>query len=244
MIVSYGTLYLIPTPLGEGDFASILPAGVQEQICLLNRFIVEHPKTARHFLKQLNLLQAMQTLQLEILDKHTPATELEALLAPLLAGEDVGLLSEAGCPAIADPGGLLVRLAHRKQIRVVPLVGPSAILLALMASGLNGQRFRFHGYLPIDSAARNKKIAELEKISIAADETQIFIETPYRNQKLLQALVQQCHTKTDLAIACNLTQPDEFVLTQAISVWRQGNWPDLHKKPTVFLLHALDKQLL
>lgn len=233
-----GTLYLIPTPLGAGELNWILPTGVQQQISRLQRFIVEHPKTARHFLKQLNLQQTIQTLQLEVLDKHTPATELETLLAPLLAGEDVGLLSEAGCPAVADPGSPLVRLAHRKHVRVVPLVGPSAILLALMASGLNGQQFCFHGYLPIDSVARAKKIAQLEKTSIAADTTQIFIETPYRNRKLLQALVEQCHATTDLTIACNLTQLDELILTQAISIWRQGNWPDLHKKPTVFLLHG------
>lgn len=236
--MSNGTLYLIPAPLGEGDPAWVLPVGVQQQISRLNRFIVEHPKTARHFLKQLNLQRAIQTLKLEVLDEHTPLTELEILLAPLLAGEDVGLLSEAGCPAVADPGGVLVRLAHRRQIRVVPLVGPSAILLALMASGLNGQRFRFHGYLPVTPDARDKKILQLEKASTVADETQIFIETPYRNRKLLEVLVQQCHAETDLCVACNLTQPDELVLTQAVNEWRQGNWPDLHKKPTVFLLHG------
>lgn len=236
--MAFGTLYLIPAPLGEGELDWILPVGVQQRINLLERFIVEHPKTARHFLKQVNPLRAVQVLKLEVLDEHTPASEIEALLAPLLAGEDVGLLSEAGCPAVADPGGTLVRRAHRKHIRVVPLVGPSAILLALMASGLNGQRFRFHGYLPIDLAERAKKIAQLEKTSLAADETQIFIETPYRNQKLLEALVQQCHVKTSLCVACNLTQADELVLTRTVHEWQQGNWPELHKKPTVFLLYA------
>ncbi|CAD85483.1 MULTISPECIES: SAM-dependent methyltransferase [Nitrosomonas] len=234
----HGTLYLIPTPLGEGDLARILPAEVRQQVSLLERFIVEHPKTARHFLKQINPLRAIQTLKLEVLDEHTPAGEVEALLAPLLAGEDVGLLSEAGCPAIADPGGALVRMAHQKKIRVVPFVGPSSILLALMASGLNGQRFHFHGYLPVASDIRNKEIARLEQTSITADETQIFIETPYRNQKLLEALVQQCHTETDLCVACNLTQADEYVSTKSIGEWRAGNWPDLQKKPTVFLLHG------
>lgn len=235
-VKSYGTLYLIPTPLGVGDPTWVLPVGVLQQISRLNRFVVEHPKTARHFLKQLNLRQAIQTFKLEVLDEHTPVTELEVLLSPLLAGEDIGLLSEAGCPAIADPGGMLVRLAHRRRIRVVPLVGPSAILLALIASGLNGQRFRFHGYLPVAPDTRCKKILQLEKASAIADETQIFIETPYRNQKLLEALVQRCHVKTDLCVACNLTQSDELVLTQTVNEWRQGNWPDLHKKPTVFLL--------
>ena len=236
--ILHGTLYLIPTPLGEGDLAWILPAEVRQRAGLLERFIVEHPKTARHFLKQVNPLRAVQTLKLEVLDEHTPANEIEALLIPLLAGEDVGLLSEAGCPAVADPGGVLVRLAHRKKIRVVPLVGPSSILLALMASGLNDQRFRFHGYLPVAPDIRNKKITQLEKASITTDETQIFIETPYRNQKLLEALVQQCHAETDLCVACNLTQSDEYVSTRSIGTWRAGDWPDLQKKPSVFLLHG------
>ncbi len=234
----HGTLYLIPTPLGEGDLVQILPAEVIQRVDLLDRFIVEHPKTARHFLKLINPQRAVQTLKLEVLDEHTPAGELEALLAPLLAGENVGLLSEAGCPAVADPGGALVRLAHRRQIRVVPFVGPSSILLALMASGLNGQRFRFHGYLPVAQDLRNRKILELEKSAIAADETQIFIETPYRNLKLLEALVQQCRVQTDVCVACNLTQSDELVLTRTIGEWRSGNWPDMQKKPTVFLLHG------
>ncbi|MXS85860.1 SAM-dependent methyltransferase [Nitrosomonas sp. HPC101] len=234
----HGTLYLIPTPLGESDLVQILPTEVIQRVNLLDQFIVEHPKTARHFLKLINPQRAVQTLKLEVLDEHTPAGELEALLVPLLAGEDVGLLSEAGCPAVADPGGALVRLAHRRQIRVVPFVGPSSILLALMASGLNGQRFRFHGYLPVARDSRNRKILELERSAIAADETQIFIETPYRNLKLLEALAQQCHTQTDLCVACNLTQSNELVLTRTIGEWRSGNWPDMQKKPTVFLLHG------
>ncbi len=234
----HGTLYLIPTPLGEGDLGWILPVEIRQRISLLERFIVEHPKTARSFLRQVNPLRALQTLKLEVLDEHTPAGEIEALLTPLLAGENVGLLSEAGCPAIADPGGALVRLAHHKKIRVVPFVGPSSIVLALMASGLNGQRFRFHGYLSVAPDIRNKEIARLEKTSITADETQIFIETPYRNQKLLEALIQQCHTKTDLCVACNLTQSDEYVSTKSIGEWRTGDWPDLQKKPAVFLLHG------
>lgn len=237
-ITPQGTLYLIPTPLGEGDLAWILPDEVRQRISLLERFIVEHPKTARYFLKQINPLRAIQTLKLEVLDEHTPADKIETLLAPLLAGEDVGLLSEAGCPAIADPGGALVRLAHHNKIRVVPFVGPSSILLALMASGLNGQRFRFHGYLPVAPDMRNKEIIRLEQASSRRDETQIFIETPYRNQKLLEALTQQCHPETDLCVACNLTRTDEYVSTRSIGEWRTGNWPDLQKKPTVFLLYG------
>lgn len=234
----YGTLYLIPAPLGEGDLSWILPAGVRQCLASLERFIVEHPKTARHFLKQADHLRPLQTVKLTVLDEHTPASELEELLLPLLAGEDIGLLSEAGCPAIADPGAGLVRLAHRKQIRVVPLVGPSSIVLALMASGLNGQRFRFHGYLPVAPELRNRQIIQLEKTSLAADETQIFIETPYRNHKLLEALVQQCREETDLCVACNLTLTGEYISTRTVREWRSGGWPDLHKKPAVFLVHG------
>ncbi|HRQ06024.1 MAG TPA: SAM-dependent methyltransferase, partial [Nitrosomonas halophila] len=215
-----GTLYLIPAPLGEGDLAWMLPVGVQQCLASLDRFIVEHPKTARHFLKQIGGVQPLQAIALEVLNEHTRAAELEALLAPLLAGNDVGLLSEAGCPGVADPGASLVRLAHQRHIRVVPLVGPSSILLALMASGLNGQRFCFHGYLPVEQATRNQKIAQLEKASIMADETQIFIETPYRNQRLLEALMQQCRPDTDLCVACHLTLADEYVVTRTIGEWR------------------------
>ncbi|MGG7055497.1 SAM-dependent methyltransferase [Nitrosomonas sp. ANs5] len=235
--MTFGTLYLIPAPLGEGDLAWMLPVGVQQRLASLDRFIVEHPKTARHFLKQIDGLQPLQAIELEVLNEHTRAAELEALLAPLLAGNDVGLLSEAGCPGVADPGGGLVRLAHQRHIRVVPLVGPSSILLALMASGLNGQRFCFHGYLPVEQAARNQKIVQLEKASIMADETQIFIETPYRNKRLLEALIQQCHSGTDLCVACHLTLADEYVVTRTIGEWRQ-DLPDLNKKPAVFLLHG------
>ncbi|MDN5936535.1 MAG: SAM-dependent methyltransferase, partial [Nitrosospira sp.] len=172
-----GTLYLIPAPLGEGDIAWIIPAAVRQCIAGLGHYIVEHPKTARQFLKQIGCVLPLQKISMQVLDEHTRFKELANLLSPLLAGNDVGLLSEAGCPAVADPGAELVRLAHQKNLRVVPLVGPSSILLALMASGLNGQRFVFHGYLPIEKNRRIKTIIELEKDSIARDQTQIFIET-------------------------------------------------------------------
>jgi 16S rRNA (cytidine1402-2'-O)-methyltransferase len=232
-----GTLYLIPAPLGEGDISWMLPVGVQQRLASLEQFIVEHPKTARHFLKQVGCLQPLQRIKLDVLNEHTGSGELEALLSPLLDGVDVGLLSEAGCPAVADPGAGLVRLAHQKHIRVAPLVGPSSILLALMASGLNGQHFCFHGYLPVAQDLRDKKIIQLEKTSMTAGETQIFIETPYRNQKLLEALVQQCRDETDLCVACNLTLADEYVVTRPIVEWRSG-LPELNKKPAVFLLHG------
>ncbi|MFN3397513.1 MAG: SAM-dependent methyltransferase, partial [Sulfurimicrobium sp.] len=169
-------------------------------------------------------------------DEHTRPDDLEALLQPLLAGEDAGLLSEAGCPAVADPGANLVRLAHRRNIRVVPLVGPSSILLALMAAGLNGQSFAFLGYLPAEKMERVKKIAEIELTSQRLNQTQIFIETPYRNNQMLQDLVQTCNAETELCVASDLTLASEQVMTKCISEWK-NNPPDYNKRPTVFLLY-------
>ncbi|MDN5753204.1 MAG: SAM-dependent methyltransferase [Nitrosospira sp.] len=232
-----GTLYLIPAPLGEGDIAWIIPAAVRQCIAGLGHYIVEHPKTARQFLKQIGCVLPLQKISMQVLDEHTRFKELANLLSPLLAGNDVGLLSEAGCPAVADPGAELVRLAHQKNLRVVPLVGPSSILLALMASGLNGQRFVFHGYLPIEKNRRIKTIIELEKDSIARDQTQIFIETPYRNQKLLESLVLTCRDDTALCIACNLTAASETISTRTIKEWKR-TLPGLKDKPAIFLLHG------
>nr|MBA3756107.1 SAM-dependent methyltransferase [Nitrosomonas sp.] len=187
-----GKLYLIPAPISEEDIAWVLPLAVQQHITEISHFVVEHPKTARQFLKQLDCKYPLQELKMQTLNEHTSSENLPALLDPILAGYDVGLLSEAGCPAVADPGAELIRLAHTNNITVVPLVGPSSILLALMASGLNGQRFAFHGYLPIENMARTNKIIELERLSINWKQTQIFIEAPYRNQKLLEQLVKTC----------------------------------------------------
>lgn len=233
-----GRLYLVPTPLGGSGLASVLPIGVQQRLSAIKYFVVEHPKTARHFLKQVAGLPPLPSLELLELNEHTTAEALPELLAPLLNGQDVGLLSEAGCPAVADPGAALVRLAHQHGIQVVPLVGPSAILLALMASGLNGQRFCFHGYLPVAQDLRNQKILQLEKHSREQDETQIFIETPYRNLRLLEALLQHCHPQTHLCVARNLTLVDEHISTRTIGEWRQNGLPDIHKQPAVFLLQG------
>lgn len=232
-----GKLYLIPTPISEENIAWAMPAAVQQCIAELAYFIVEHPKTARQFLKQISSKHALQTLNMQILDEHTPSDDLVTLLDPLLAGHDVGLLSEAGCPAVADPGAELVRLAHRNNIRIIPLVGPSSILLALMASGLNGQQFAFNGYLPIESNARISKIIELEKLSISRNQTQIFIEAPYRNQKLLEQLVKTCSDSTNLCIASHLTFSNEMVATRTIKEWNRS-LPDINKIPTIFLLHG------
>jgi 16S rRNA (cytidine1402-2'-O)-methyltransferase len=235
--VNSGTLYLIPTPLGADDIAWTTPAAVRQCAAGLGHYIVEHPKTARQFLKQIGCILPLQEIRMQVLNEHTPFNELEGLLAPLLAGNDVGLLSEAGCPAVADPGAGLVRLAHQKNLRVVPLVGPSSILLALMASGLNGQRFVFRGYLPAERSKRVSKIVELERDSIARDQTQIFIETPYRNQKLLESLVFTCHDDTVLCIACNLTLASEYISTRTVREWRHS-LPELNDKPAIFLLQG------
>ena len=232
-----GTLYLIPAPLGLGDIAWTIPSAVRQCIAGLNHFIVEHPKTARQFLKQIGCALPIQQISMEVLDEHTRPAEFEKLLAPVLSGHDTGVLSEAGCPAIADPGTGLVRLAHQKNIRVVPLVGPSSILLALMASGLTGQQFVFHGYLPVEPVRRTKKLVQLEKESIARDQTQIFIETPYRNQKLLESIVAACSGGAVLCIASNLTLAGEFISTRTIKEWKHA-LPNLSNQPTVFLLHG------
>lgn len=232
-----GTLYLIPSPISQENIAWALPAAVQQCVAGLSHFIVEHPKTARQFLKQIDCKQPLQSLQMQTLNEHTSSKDLSGLLEPLLAGHDVGLLSEAGCPAVADPGAGLIRLAHKNNITVVPLVGPSSILLALMASGLNGQCFAFHGYLPVESVARVQKIMELEKLSASLQQTQIFIEAPYRNQKLLEQLVSVCRDTTDLCIASHLTFSSEMIATRTAKEWRK-NLPDINKIPTIFLLHG------
>ena len=203
----------------------------------IDNFLIKHPKTARQFLKQVGCILPIQAIQMQLLDEHTHVTEFEKLLTPILRGNDTGLLSEAGCPAIADPGAGLVRLAHQKNIRIRPLVGPSSILLALMASGLNGQRFVFHGYLPVEPDRRARKLVQLEKDSVTREQTQIFIETPYRNQKLLESILLACREGTVLCIASNLTLAGEYISTRTVNDWKQA-LPDLHNLPTVFLLHG------
>lgn len=235
--VARGTLYLLPTGLGDAPLEPVLPQGSREIAHRLNHFIAENPKSARAFLIQIDYPRPLSTVSIAVLDKDTAATAIPALLAPLQQGLDIALVSEAGCPAVADPGALLVRAAHQAGIKVVPLVGPSAILLALMASGLNGQRFAFHGYLPIESAARARQLHELEQRSRRDDATQIFIETPYRNNAMLQALLAACSPQTLLCVAADITQPTEQIITRSIADWRR-NTPALHKRPAVFLLYC------
>ena len=233
-----GTLYLIPVTLGDDNIAKALPPEVVGIAQKLDTFVVENEKTARRFLGTIKTNKPVRELTLLTLNEHTTEKELPALLAPLLAGQDVGLMSESGCPGIADPGAQLAALAHRNGLRVAPLVGPSSILLALMASGFNGQRFTFLGYLPSEKGARVQKLKEIEKISQKNNETQIFIETPYRNQHLLEDILATCHPETRLCVACNINLATEKISSKPISSWRSAALPDLHKQPSVFVLLA------
>lgn len=233
-----GTLYLIPCTLGDTPAEQVLPQHVIDIARHLRHFVVEQPKTARQFLSALKPEQPIQSLHFASLNEHTASKDLAELLTPLLAGHDVGVISEAGCPGIADPGADLVALAHRNGIRVVPLVGPSSILLALMASGLNGQCFAFHGYLPIDEAERKKAIATLEAESAKRKQTQLFIETPYRNERMFGALLAHCRPQTRLCVATDITLPGENILTRSIAQWKTQPMPQLNKRPSLFLLLA------
>jgi 16S rRNA (cytidine1402-2'-O)-methyltransferase len=242
-----GTLYLIPNSLGPGALDEVLPASVRETTAQLDYFIAENAKTARAFLKLVStthpLGKPLQEIEIRELNINFAASELPSLLAPLQAGRNAGLVSEAGVPAVADPGADLVRLAHQKNIPVKPLVGPSSILLALMASGLNGQSFAFQGYLPTDSGQRANRLRQLEQRSRQEKQTQIFIETPYRNEAMLEAIANYCTSSTLLTVATDLTLETETVRTQPVQSWKNeitaGRFPDFKKKPTVFLLLAI-----
>lgn len=230
-----GTLFLIPVPLADDAAAKTFTPYLVDTVNHIKEYIVENEKTARRFLKEAGLKTPQSELTIHDYGKHNRNNSLKPFFTGLMAGNDVGLMSEAGCPGIADPGADIVAEAHRKNIKVVPLVGPSSILLALMASGFNGQGFAFQGYLPIDKAERSRKIKELENLSDRFNQTQIFIETPFRNNQLLEEILKTGNAKTRLCIACNLTAHDELVQTKTIAEW-QTQVPDLHKKPTIFLL--------
>jgi len=246
-----GTLYLIPNTLGPTEAAphalsSVLPEQVQDVASKLDYFVAENAKTARAFLKLVAidhpLARPLQEIRIAELNVNTPPQALAALLQPLLDGQDGGLVSEAGVPAVADPGADLVRLAHQHGVTVRPLVGPSSLLLAVMASGLNGQSFAFNGYLPTDAGQRAKRIAQLEQRSRSEKQTQLLIETPYRNGAMLEALVTACQPGTLVCVATDLSLATETVHTQTAAKWKAqlagGKMPDFHKKPTVFLFLA------
>jgi 16S rRNA (cytidine1402-2'-O)-methyltransferase len=230
--LSAGRLYLIPVGLGGKDDGSLLPTATQDVARALRTFIVENAKTARAFLQIIGHPLPLRQIEIHVLDEHT--RDVEPLLQLLASGADCGLMSEAGCPAVADPGAALVRRAHAEGITVVPLVGPSSVLLALMASGLDGQRFAFHGYLPADQAGRARRLKDIE--AQAASATQIFIETPYRNTALLRSILEQCRGDTLLCIAADLTLPTASVATRAIAEWKKKP-PGLDRRPAVFLLY-------
>ena len=228
-------LYLIPSTLGAGDVSMFLPEGTLTVIKALKNFIVEDSKTARAFLKTCNIPTPQAELNVQELDKHDPDQNLNTLMQALAEGNDVGLLSEAGCPGVADPGARVVAEAHRKGYKVVPLTGPYSLLLALMASGLDGQRFCFHGYLPLDKMERMKKIQRMEEAAKSRKETQLFIETPYRNNQLLADLLQHLSGETKICLAADLTTPTEMIRTLKARDWKKEK-PELHKRPCVFLI--------
>lgn len=230
-----GKLYLIPTTLGDNDPLEVLPVSVQKHIERIDTFIVENEKTARRAIKRLVPTKSQPALKLFTLNKFTDPAEISTFLKPCKDGVDVGLLSEAGCPGVADPGAEIVKIAHREQIQVVPLVGPSSILLAMMGSGMNGQNFAFNGYLPIDKSARKSELKNLERLSLEKNQAQSFIETPYRNNKMLEDLITTLHPATRVCIACDITLSTEYIVTKPISEWAKTK-VDLHKRPTIFIL--------
>lgn len=231
-----GKLYLIPNTLGDTNPLHVLPITVKKIIEHLNTYIVENEKIARRFIKKINPDKQQNTLTLFPLNKFTNVVELPSYLEACKKGEDIGLISDAGCPGVADPGAEIVKLAHQSNIQVVPLVGPSSILMALMGSGMNGQSFAFNGYLPIDKNERKQEIKRLERVSFDYNQSQLFIETPYRNNKMLEDLCSILNGNTSICVACDITLPTEYIKTRTANDWKKNN-VDLHKRPTLFIIH-------
>ncbi|APG64112.1 SAM-dependent methyltransferase [Tenacibaculum todarodis] len=230
-----GKLYLIPTTLGDTEPLEVMPLSVKKVVEQIDYFIVENEKSARRFIKKITPKKSQASLELMLLDKYADAFETDSYLDVCKKGINVGLLSEAGVPAVADPGATIVKLAHDNNIQVVPLVGPSSILMAIMASGMNGQSFAFNGYLPIDKSERKRAIKDLEKLSKDKNQSQIFIETPYRNEKMLADLKAALSPVTNLCIACDISLPSEYIKTYSINDWKKQK-PDLHKRPAIFII--------
>lgn len=228
-------LYLIPLTLGESELNTVIPDHHREIIHSISHFVVENIRTARRFLKKVDQAIDIDSLHFYELNKHTDKHQLHAYLDPIKTGLPVGVMSEAGCPGVADPGADVVRIAHEKGIRVVPLVGPSSILLAMMASGMNGQNFAFNGYLPIKKDEKARQIGLLEKRIYSENQSQLFIEAPYRNLQLLDDLLANCQPHTKLCIACDITLDTEFIKTKSIAEWKIQK-PDIQKRPTIFVL--------
>ncbi|MDG3582372.1 SAM-dependent methyltransferase [Galbibacter pacificus] len=232
-----GKLYLIPTTLGDVEPLEVLPLSIKRVIENVDFYIVENEKTARRFIKRISPKKSQPSLKIQVLNKYTKPEEIPTFITPCLNGYDVGIISEAGCPGVADPGADVAAIAHKKNIQVVPLVGPSSILLALMASGMNGQSFAFTGYLPIDKSEKKRTIKKLEKTSKDFNQSQIFMETPYRNDKLLADLITTLSPNTLLCVASDITLGTEYIKTQSVAQWK-GSSVELHKKPTIFIIHA------
>lgn len=231
-------LYLVPVPMSGAPVSDVIPAGNLEILCQLRHFIVENVRTARRFLKHIDPGFPIGECTFEVLDRHTDPAGVSAMLDPLRQGSAMGVMSEAGCPAVADPGSHPVEIAQREGLTVIPLVGPSSILLSLMASGFNGQGFAFHGYLPIDSAMRKKAVSRLESDSASRQMTQIFIETPYRNNRMVSLLAETLRPATMLCVACDITDPEkEDIRTRSVAEWRKCKF-DYDKRPAIFLLYA------
>lgn len=229
-----GKLYMIPQTLGDDSSLDHLSPMIKQTISRLDYFVIENEKAGRRFIKRICPEKPQNELKLSSLNKFTKSSEIEAMLAACNEGHSVGMISDAGCPGVADPGASLVAKAHENGVKVIPLVGPSSILLALMASGMNGQSFSFHGYLPIDKNERKKSLRILEKESQDKLQTQLFIETPYRNNDMLESLIQSLHPSTRLCIACDLNLENEYIITKSVAQWAK-NKPNLHKRPCIFL---------
>lgn len=232
-----GMLYLIPTVLGETPPSEVLPDSVLKVIKNLKYYIVENARTARRFLKKAGTTVPLDEIVFFELNKHTKEQEIAGFIEPAMAGNDTGLLSEAGVPCIADPGSVIAALAHRKGIRVIPLTGPCSLILALMASGLNGQSFTFHGYLPVKQDRRTGMVKKLEKNSGYYRQAQIFMETPYRNMQMLETIISVCKPDTLLCIACDITLGSEFIATRTVGEWRKKR-PDIHKRPAIYIIQS------
>jgi len=231
-----GKLYLIPTTLGDTDPNDVLPQTVKRAIDFIDDYIVENEKTARKFIKSVQPEKTQSSLRISTLNKRTEVSEYNDMIKPCLQGLNIGLMSEAGCPGVADPGAVIVKIAHENGIQVVPLVGPSSILLAMMGSGMNGQSFAFNGYLPIDKGDKKAALKSFENLSATKNQSQIFIETPYRNNKLMEDLLQMLQPNTHLCIAADITLPTEFIKTLRVADWKKTK-VDLHNRPTIFIIH-------
>lgn len=237
---SLGKLYLIPVTLDTSDSITdpmdVLPQTVKRAVALIDDYIVENEKTARKFIKSIQPEKVQATLRLSALNKRTEVSEHSKMIQPCLEGKNVGLMSEAGCPGVADPGAAIVKMAHEKGIQVVPLVGPSSILLAMMGSGMNGQSFAFNGYLPIEKGEKKAALKSFETLSQQKNQSQLFIETPYRNNKLLEDILQALQPGTHLCIAADITLPTEYIKTLRVQDWKKTKI-DLHNRPTIFIIH-------